>query len=141
MKITERRDDPAEPIDRDDIDILLQLSVLHGARLPPGPGAEGSARERSSPGDRREADRLASSLSSSAARIYRSLVVSRKWPFAVALNHDWCGACNLRLPSALVGEIRREARLHRCPSCKRVVTTADTISALETTRKARAVSA
>ncbi len=68
------------------------------------------------------ANRLASGLSPTAYRIYRDLVKARKWPFAIALNNgDSCGGCNMRLPSGLVGEIRRMTTLHRCPFCKRVV--------------------
>jgi hypothetical protein len=69
---------------------------------------------------------LASGLSGTAARIYRALVANGRWPFATVLRGDWCGACNMRLPSSLVGAIRRRTDLHRCPFCKRVVAAADT---------------
>lgn len=69
------------------------------------------------------ADRLASGLSTAASRIYASLARTRRIPFAVRLKGDCCGGCNLRLPSSLLGEIRRVPRLYRCPSCNRVVST------------------
>jgi predicted nucleic acid-binding Zn-ribbon protein len=67
------------------------------------------------------ASRLASELSPAAFRIYGALVKAGKWPFTIALNGESCGACNMRLPSGLVGEIRRMTTLHRCPFCKRVL--------------------
>ncbi len=71
----------------------------------------------------READRLASGLSTAASRAYLSLARTRRLPFAVSLKGDCCGGCNLRLPSSLLGEVRRVPRLYRCPSCNRVVST------------------
>ena len=67
------------------------------------------------------ASRLASELSPSAFRIYGALVKAQKWPFTITLNGETCGGCNMRLPSGLVGEIRRMTTLHRCPVCKRVL--------------------
>lgn len=69
------------------------------------------------------ADRLASGLSTAASRIYSYLARTRRIPFAVSLKGDCCGGCNLRLPSSLLGEIRRVPRLYRCPSCNRAVST------------------
>jgi C4-type zinc ribbon protein len=68
-----------------------------------------------------KARRLAGGLSPDARRIYASLSTARRLPLAVTLKGDYCGGCNMRLPSGLLGEIRRVRRLHRCPSCKRVV--------------------
>ena len=73
------------------------------------------------------ASRLASALSPNAFRIYRSLVQARKWPWTIGLNGDSCSGCNMRLPSGLLGEIRRVTTLHRCPFCKRVIAAADTM--------------
>ena len=67
------------------------------------------------------ARRLSGGLSLEARRIYASLSSVRRLPFSVALTGECCGGCNMRLPSGLLGEIRRTRRLHRCPSCKRVV--------------------
>lgn len=67
------------------------------------------------------ARRLGGGLSPAAQRIYASLSAARRLPLAVTLKGDYCGGCNMRVPSGLLGEIRRMHRLHRCPSCKRVV--------------------
>jgi predicted nucleic acid-binding Zn-ribbon protein len=69
----------------------------------------------------RRAHHLASGLSTEASRIYLSLSRARRAPFAATLSDGCCDGCNMRLPSGLLGEIRRTAGLYRCPFCKRVV--------------------
>jgi hypothetical protein len=71
-----------------------------------------------------KARRLPGGLSPDARRIYSSLTSARRLPLAVTLKGDCCSGCNMRLPSGLLGQIRRVRRLHRCPSCKRVVSCA-----------------
>jgi predicted nucleic acid-binding Zn-ribbon protein len=65
------------------------------------------------------ARRLAGGLSPSGARVYASLLNTRKRPFIVPLNGEGCGGCNMRLPSGSVSEIRRSGGI--CPFCKRLV--------------------
>jgi len=60
--------------------------------------------------------RLARGLSTSGARVYASLLNTRKRPFIVPLNGDWCGGCYMRLPSSFISEIRRTGGI--CPFCK-----------------------
>jgi predicted nucleic acid-binding Zn-ribbon protein len=69
----------------------------------------------------RRARSLAGGLSAEAARIYASLARARRSPFAATLKDECCDGCNMRLPSSLLGEIRRVAKLHSCPFCKRVL--------------------
>ena len=116
-----------------DIAILVQLSTVHGAQ-------RGLARERDAPDPssadpsqqtealakedaaaEEQARRLASGLSPDARRVNASLWTARRLPFAVGLTDDCCSGCNMRLASGILGEMRRVRRLHRCPSCKRVV--------------------
>lgn len=96
--------------ERTDLDLLAaDLTPRLAALATEEATAEGRAR------------RLAGGLSLDGRRIYSSLATARRLPFAVTLRGDCCSGCNMRLPSGLLGEIRRVRRLHRCPSCKRVV--------------------
>ena len=116
-----------------DIAILVQLSTVHGAqtrlaqeRDAPDPSSADpsqrmEARAKEEAAAEEQARRLAGGHSPDARRVYASLWTARRLPFAVALTSDCCSGCNMRLPSGVLGEIRRVRRLHRCPSCKRVV--------------------
>ena len=89
------------------------------------PGADLSPRLESLATEQAAADesahRLAASLSPDARRIYVSLSTAHRRPFIVPLKGDGYSGCNMRLPSGLLGDIRRLRRLHLCPSCKRVL--------------------
>jgi len=100
---------------------LVKLSAVHGAFVSLPSEGDGTIEDE-------RASRLASGLSPGARIIYRSLIRARKWPFAIGLNGDSCSGCNMRLPSGLLGDIRRVTSLHRCPFCKRVL--ADGMTAL-----------
>ena len=116
-----------------DIAILVQLSTVHGAQtrlarernatelLSADPSQRIVALAKEKAAGEERARRLAGGLSPDARRIYAALWTARRLPFAVALTSDCCSGCNMRLPSGVLGEIRRVRRLHRCPSCKRVV--------------------
>ncbi len=116
-----------------DIAILVRLSTVHEAQTrlarerqapelssaDPSQRMEALAKEEAAAAER--ARRLAGGLSPDARRIYASLWTASRLPFAVGLTGDCCSGCNMRLPSGVLGEMRRVRRLHRCPSCKRVV--------------------
>jgi predicted nucleic acid-binding Zn-ribbon protein len=106
--------EPVETLDRARADVAQAIAevTLRVDRL---------AHEQASIAER--ARRLAGELSAEGSRIYASLSSARRIPFTVKLMGDCCSGCNLRFPSALLGDMRRGLRLPRCPSCKRVVST------------------
>jgi predicted nucleic acid-binding Zn-ribbon protein len=112
-QVERRRKARAQPVPEMPLAAVLTFETQADGRTGAGDDDGTSSEQR--------AHRLASGLSSSADRIYRALVKARKWPFTIVLNGDSCSSCNMRLPSGLVGEIRRMTKLHRCPFCGRVV--------------------
>jgi hypothetical protein len=83
------------------------------------PRLEALAKEQATADE--QAGRLEARLSPDVRRIYASLSIARRPPFVATLKGDCCSGCNMRLPSALLGEVRRVRRLYVCPSCKRVL--------------------
>ena len=76
--------------------------------LPPG-GAEAALVER-----RQTATRL--KLPDSVLSFHERLA-ARGMPSVVLLSGSSCGACHLKLPSGVLGELRTPGRYSMCPNC------------------------
>jgi hypothetical protein len=68
-----------------------------------------------------EADELRAELSPLAERAVVILARKKVLPIVAGLDHQTCGECHLRLPTALAGSVALKTGLHRCPHCKRIL--------------------
>lgn len=123
---------PAE-ITLDDGEVLSRLSSIHesikrheGSRLRLIRGDEISSpllRETDEILRQLERDARAAreTLSAAALRLYDGLLRTGKLPFVTRLRGGLCGACNLRLPSAVSSLAHAKTTLRKCPHCSRVL--------------------
>ncbi len=94
---------------REDILVLLELTEFD-ERVEPVPDAQARARDAA---ERRLPDDLLTR--------YRWLAAAGRYPVMVAVEHETCSGCHVRLATMIADRLKRSIGIYACPRCHRML--------------------